>query len=93
MIRLAKHAVRHATRVLFSIGTLLVAATLPAISAAQDYPNKPIKLIIPYPPGGATDVIGRIVAGDARVRMLGADRREVAMPTSGWDHLKKNKAT
>jgi len=29
---------------------------------AQDYPSKPIKLIIPYPPGGATDVIGRIVA-------------------------------
>jgi tripartite-type tricarboxylate transporter receptor subunit TctC len=29
--------------------------------AAQDYPNKPIKLIIPYPPGGATDVIGRVM--------------------------------
>ncbi len=29
---------------------------------AQDYPNKPVKLVIPYPPGGATDVIGRIVA-------------------------------
>jgi tripartite-type tricarboxylate transporter receptor subunit TctC len=29
--------------------------------AAQDYPTKPIKLIIPYPPGGATDVIGRVM--------------------------------
>jgi tripartite-type tricarboxylate transporter receptor subunit TctC len=29
---------------------------------AQDYPNKPIKLIVPYPPGGATDVIGRVMA-------------------------------
>jgi tripartite-type tricarboxylate transporter receptor subunit TctC len=28
---------------------------------AQDYPNKPIKLIVPYPPGGATDVIGRVM--------------------------------
>jgi tripartite-type tricarboxylate transporter receptor subunit TctC len=31
-------------------------------AAAQDYPNKPIKLIVPYPPGGATDVIGRVMA-------------------------------
>ncbi|MGB3288323.1 MAG: tripartite tricarboxylate transporter substrate binding protein [Burkholderiaceae bacterium] len=29
--------------------------------AAEAYPQKPIRLIIPYPPGGATDVIGRIV--------------------------------
>jgi len=29
---------------------------------AQDYPNKIIKLVVPYPPGGATDVIGRVMA-------------------------------
>ncbi|RZT99493.1 tripartite-type tricarboxylate transporter receptor subunit TctC [Advenella incenata] len=28
---------------------------------AETYPDQPIRLIIPYPPGGATDVIGRIV--------------------------------
>ena len=28
---------------------------------AQDYPNRPIKMIIPYPPGGGTDVVGRIL--------------------------------
>ena len=35
-------------------------ASLPLM--AQDYPNKPIKLVVPYPPGGATDVIGRVMA-------------------------------
>ncbi len=42
---------------------LLAACTVAAMPlAAQDYPSKPIKLIVPYPPGGATDVIGRVMA-------------------------------
>ena len=54
--------IHRTTRVLLSASALLALALLPTIASAQDYPNKPIKLIIPYPPGGATDVIGRIVA-------------------------------
>jgi tripartite-type tricarboxylate transporter receptor subunit TctC len=46
------------------IGRFLVLATALALSwgaAAQDYPNKPIKLMIPWAPGGSTDQLGRIL--------------------------------
>lgn len=42
----------------------LMAGTLPA--AAQDYPNKPINLIIQYPPGGSTDLTARALANGAK---------------------------
>src|SRR5437016_4865876 len=34
---------------------------LPALAAAQDFPAKPIKLIVPFPAGGPNDIIARIV--------------------------------
>ena len=40
---------------------LLLALAGPAI-AADDYPNRPVRLIIPFPPGGSNDVVGRLVA-------------------------------
>jgi tripartite-type tricarboxylate transporter receptor subunit TctC len=43
------------------IGILLLALTAPAV-AADDYPNRPVRLIIPFPPGGSNDVVGRFVA-------------------------------
>ena len=41
---------------------LLGAAVAGAPASAQDYPTKPITLIVPFPAGGGVDVIGRIVA-------------------------------
>ena len=46
------------------VAFLLMAGTLPA--AAQDYPTKPINLIIQYPPGGSTDLTGRALAIGAK---------------------------
>ena len=34
---------------------------MPAVATAQDFPNKPIKLIVPFPAGGPNDIIARIV--------------------------------
>jgi tripartite-type tricarboxylate transporter receptor subunit TctC len=42
-----------------SLGALLA---LTAVAAAQDYPTKPVRLIIPFPPGGSNDVVGRVFA-------------------------------
>lgn len=48
---------RNAMRALCSA---LALSTLPSWS--QEFPNRPVKVIIPFPPGGPTDVLGRLVA-------------------------------
>ena len=50
---------------------LLALCCLPFAGGAQSYPAKPVTLIVPFPPGGSTDIIGRIAA-DGLARELGA---------------------
>ena len=50
------------------LGVMLLSALLLALSAAaaaaQDYPNRPVKVLVPYAPGGATDIVARILGDD-----------------------------
>ncbi|MBK6393279.1 MAG: tripartite tricarboxylate transporter substrate binding protein [Betaproteobacteria bacterium] len=46
---------RHAASAVFAF------ALVAGLAQAQDWPSKPIRMIVPYPPGGGTDVVARIV--------------------------------
>ncbi len=48
---------------------LLGLALAPAAGLAQDWPSKPVTLVVPFPPGGSNDVAARVVAESARKRL------------------------
>ncbi|MFM9971872.1 MAG: hypothetical protein ACKVQK_26120 [Burkholderiales bacterium] len=47
----------------------LVATTFLGFAAAQHYPNRPVKVIVPYPPGGQPDIAVRLLAQAEQMRI------------------------
>ena len=79
-------------------GVLIVAAaaliaTAPRLAKAQDFPTRPIRIVIAFPPGGPTDFIGRLVA-DKMSAVLGQrvyiDNKPGANGTVGGDNVAKS---
>jgi tripartite-type tricarboxylate transporter receptor subunit TctC len=48
-------------KILGALAIGLSTLLLPALAAAQDFPNKPIRLIVPFPAGGPNDIIARVI--------------------------------
>jgi tripartite-type tricarboxylate transporter receptor subunit TctC len=81
-------------RAIFAAGALLLALLFTATSTlAQPYPAKPVRLIIPFAPGGTTDIVGRLV-GDRLGRELGqpviVENRAGGGGTVGADYVAKS---
>jgi len=79
------------------ISAILIASPVFAQSEAaiKNYPDKPIRLVIPYPPGGATDVIGRIMAQELSktlTQQVIADNRAGDSGNIGADMVAKSPA-
>ena len=72
----------------------IIAVTLATNAAFAQYPDKPIRLVVPYPPGGATDVIGRVMAqklGTALGQTVVVDNRAGAAGGLGASVVAKEK--
>ena len=72
---------------------LVLCAVSPPLAHAQSYPNKTIRMIVPFPAGGATDIVARLVAqklGDAMGQQVIVDNRGGAAGTIGSDLAAKS---
>jgi tripartite-type tricarboxylate transporter receptor subunit TctC len=52
-----------------AIVAFIMLAGLPAVHTAQEYPNRPVRLIVPFPPGGSNDIVGRLVGAGLGERL------------------------
>ena len=72
---------------------LLAAALIPAGALAQTYPSKPIRILVPFPPGAFNDTLGRIIAQKFTEGGIGqayVDNRAGAGSTLGSDLAAKS---
>ncbi|OVZ58327.1 hypothetical protein CDO44_14945 [Pigmentiphaga sp. NML080357] len=72
---------------------LLAAATSPAVHA-EEYPSRPVRIVIPFAPGGSNDIVGRLI-GEELTKRLGqpfiVDNRGGAGGTIGTEVVAKSR--
>lgn len=77
-------------RVLFAASALLPASGLRAQGEAAGFPDRPVRLVVPFPPGGATDQSARLLAAEMQGRLgqpVVVDNRGGAAGTIGVEHV------
>ena len=82
------HRCRIAFALVLSFGAAL--AVPASVVRAQNYPERPIRLIVAFTPGGATDVLARQIANDLKEALgqpVVVDNRPGANGLIGWTHV------
>lgn len=70
----------------------VVAAVASSVAWAQDYPSRPLRIVVPFPPGGSNDVLGRVLGqklGDAMGQPVVVDNKAGASGNIGTDFVAK----
>ncbi len=84
---------RASLRIVLGVMAAIVAAPVIGQNAAPGYPNKPIRFVVPYPPGGTTDIVARGIATKLAERLgqqVVIDNRGGASTIIGADAVAKS---
>ena len=71
----------------------LCIAAFAATAAAQDFPNRPVRIVVPYPPSGNVDITARTISpafGEALGQPIVIDNRAGAGGTIGTNSVAKS---
>ena len=69
------------------IAAIALLAAAPAVRAADSYPSRPIRMIVPFPAAGATDILARVVSQKLARRIEAAGRRRQPRRRGRHDRL------
>ena len=71
---------------------LILLAAVPGVQAAESYPARPIRFVVPYPPGGTTDILARVIGvkiSESMGQQVVVDNRPGAGGNIGTDLVAK----